>query len=109
MYEYVGVRDDPDYGIMLARNGPCQPRNNWRHCMYRAVQEKPGHQAGRATQPGHPADITQEILYEYVGVGDDPDYGIATARKFLAVIHFTLKHQIIWKNFPEGIIQSQAA
>ena len=34
---------------------------------------------------------------------------IATARKFLAVIYFTLKHQIIWENFPEGIIQSQAA
>lgn len=34
---------------------------------------------------------------------------IATARKFLAVIYFTLKHQIIWENFPEGIIHSQAA
>jgi transposase len=32
---------------------------------------------------------------------------IATARKFLAVIFFTLQHQIIWDNFPEGIIKSQ--
>jgi transposase len=32
---------------------------------------------------------------------------IATARKFLAIIYFTLKHQIIWENFPDGIIKSQ--
>jgi len=32
---------------------------------------------------------------------------IATARKFLGIIYFTLKHQIIWEDFPNGIIKSQ--
>jgi transposase len=32
---------------------------------------------------------------------------IATSRKLLAIIYFTLKHQIIWENFPDSIIKSQ--